>query len=115
MTRPVFVTVTFCGPHDGGVTWPCMAVFFGVVHSQAKWPERPQLKQVGPEVAPAVGGAGRCNIGGGGVEPLVLPTGADAEVGGKPTATTDASAGAADEAGRRGRSGTPSGTLGEHY
>jgi hypothetical protein len=38
--------------------WPYVGVFFGVVHSQAKWPERPQLKQVGPEAAPAVGGAG---------------------------------------------------------
>jgi hypothetical protein len=39
--------------------WPCVGVFFGTVHSRAKWPERPQLKQVWPEVAPAVGGAGR--------------------------------------------------------
>jgi hypothetical protein len=40
--------------------WPCVGVFFGAVHSRAKWPERPQLKQVWPEVALAVGGVGRC-------------------------------------------------------
>jgi hypothetical protein len=59
--------VTFYGPRDGGVTWPCMAVFFGAVHSRVKWPERPQLKQVWPEAAPAVGGADkRIACGGGG-------------------------------------------------
>jgi hypothetical protein len=47
------------------------------------------------------------------VEPWVLPTGAGAEVGGKPTATADAGAGG--EAGRWGCDGTPSGTLKEHY
>jgi hypothetical protein len=56
---------TFYGPRGGWVTWPCVAVFFGVVHSQAKWPERPQLKQVWPEAAPAVGGASRYITGGG--------------------------------------------------
>jgi hypothetical protein len=44
----------------------------------------------------------------------MLSASAGTEVGGKPTATTDASAGAADEAGRRGRGGTPSGTWDEH-
>jgi hypothetical protein len=48
------------------VTWPYMAVFFGAVHSRVKWPERAQLKQVWPEGAPVVGGAGRCITGGGG-------------------------------------------------
>jgi hypothetical protein len=57
---------TFYGPRGGWVTWPCVAVFFGAVHSQAKWPERPQLKHVWPEAAPAVGGAGRRITGGGG-------------------------------------------------
>jgi hypothetical protein len=38
----------------------------GAGHSRAKWPERPQLKQVWPEVVPAVGVAGRCDTGGGG-------------------------------------------------
>jgi hypothetical protein len=64
--RPVFATATFRGPRGGGVTWPCAGVFFGVVHSRAKWSERPQLKQVWPEAAPAVGGAGRRITGGGG-------------------------------------------------
>jgi hypothetical protein len=63
--RPVLAMATFYGPREGGVTWPYVAVFFGVVHSRAKWPERPQLKQVGPEVAPAVGGPGRRITGGG--------------------------------------------------
>jgi hypothetical protein len=52
-----------------------------------------------------------------GVEPLVLPAGADAEVGGKPTAATDASddvAADAGEADRWGNDDTPSGTLKEH-
>jgi hypothetical protein len=66
LTRPVFATATFGGPRGGGVTWPYVGVFFGVVHSRAKWLERPQLKQVWPEVAPAVGGVGRCITGGGG-------------------------------------------------
>jgi hypothetical protein len=35
-------------------------------HSRAKWPERPQLKQVWPKVAPVVDGAGRRSTGGGG-------------------------------------------------
>jgi hypothetical protein len=71
---------------------------------------------VWPEAAPAVGGAGRCNIGGGGVEPLVLPTGADAEVGGKPTAATDAGADAdASEAGGWGDDDALSNTSEEHY
>jgi hypothetical protein len=48
------------------VTWPCMGVFFGAVHSRAKWPEQPQLKQVWPKGAPAVGGDGRRITGGGG-------------------------------------------------
>jgi hypothetical protein len=56
--------------------WPGVVVFFGVVHSRAKWPERPQLKQVWPEAAPTVGGAGRrITCGGGGSLrccPLVL-------------------------------------------
>jgi hypothetical protein len=30
-----------------------------------KWPERPQLKQVWPEVVPMVGGAGRSDMDGG--------------------------------------------------
>jgi hypothetical protein len=46
--------------------WPCAGVFFGAVHSRVKWPERPQLKQVGPEAALAVDGAGRRVTGGGG-------------------------------------------------
>jgi hypothetical protein len=64
--RPVFTMATFCGPREGGVTWPYVAIFFGAVHSRAKWPERPQLKQVWPEAAPAVGGADRRIAGGGG-------------------------------------------------
>jgi hypothetical protein len=48
------------------VTWPSVAFFFGVGHSRAKWPKRPQLKQVWPEAAPAVGGVGRHITGGGG-------------------------------------------------
>jgi hypothetical protein len=43
---------------------PCVAFFFSVVHSQAKWPERPRLKQVWVEAVPAVGGAGRRITGG---------------------------------------------------
>jgi hypothetical protein len=43
------------------------------------------------------------------VEPWVLPTGAGAEVGRKPTTT------AADEAGRWGRGGSPTSTWEEHY
>jgi hypothetical protein len=45
--------------------WPYAGVFFGAVHSRAKWPERLQLKQVWPEAAPTVGGAGRHITGGG--------------------------------------------------
>jgi hypothetical protein len=41
-------------------------VFFDAVHSRAKWPEQPQLKQVRPKVAPAVDGAGMRITGGGG-------------------------------------------------
>jgi hypothetical protein len=48
------------------------------------------------------------------VEPWVLPAGAGAEVGGEPTATTDAGAATVDEAGRWSRDGTPPGTLEEH-
>jgi hypothetical protein len=44
------------------------------------------------------------------VEPWVLPAGAGAEVGGKPTATADTG-----EVGRWGHDDTLSGTLGEHY
>jgi hypothetical protein len=91
------------------VTWPCVAVFFGVVHSRAKWHERPQLKQVWPEASPAVGGAGRHITGRGGGRAL----GAGAEVGGEPTATVDAGAGAGVD--RWGRGGTPFGTSEEHY
>jgi hypothetical protein len=50
------------------------------------------------------------------VEPLVLPTGADAEVGGKPTAAAaDGVDAAAADAGDWGGGGTPSGTSKEHY
>jgi hypothetical protein len=47
----------------------------------------------------------------------VLPAGADAEVGGEPTAATnaDADAAAAVEVDRWGRGGTPSSTSEEHY
>jgi hypothetical protein len=44
----------------------------------------------------------------------VLPAGAGAEVGGKPTAVATTGANAADEAGRLVCDGTPSGTLEEH-
>jgi hypothetical protein len=94
--RPVFATATFRGPRGGRVTWPCAGVFFGAVHSRAKW----------PETAPAVGGAGRRVTGRGGGRAF----GADAEVGGEPTA-----AGAGVEVDRWGRGGTPSGTSEEHY
>jgi hypothetical protein len=50
--------------------WPWVAFFFGVVHSRAKWPERPQLKQVWPEAVPTVDGAGRSITGGGGCRAL---------------------------------------------
>jgi hypothetical protein len=40
----------------------------------------------------------------------VLPTGADTEVGGEPTAVVDAAVGARVEVDRWGRGGTPSGT-----
>jgi hypothetical protein len=85
-----------------------------VGHSRAKWPERPQLKQVWPKVAPAVGGVALAVVE---VEPWVLPTGAGAGVGREPTtaADTGADATAAAEAGRWGRDGTPSGTLDGHY
>jgi hypothetical protein len=46
--------------------WPCVAVLFGAVHSWAKWPERPQLKQMWPEMVPTVGGVGRRITGRGG-------------------------------------------------
>jgi hypothetical protein len=49
------------------------------------------------------------------IEPLVLPAGADAEVGGEPTAAVDAAGGAGVEVDRWGRGGTPSGTSEEHY
>jgi hypothetical protein len=87
--------------------WPCMAVFFGTVHSRAKWPERPQLKQVWTKVAPAVGGASR----------RITGAGAGTKGGGEPTTIADANAGAVAtvEVGRWGHSGTPSGTSEEHY
>jgi hypothetical protein len=44
----------------------------------------------------------------------VLHVGAGAEVGGKSIATTDTGATAANEVGRWGRGGTPSGTSEEH-
>jgi hypothetical protein len=44
------------------------------------------------------------------VEPSVLLAGADVDVGGKPTAASDA-----DVSGWCGREHTPSGTLEEHY
>jgi hypothetical protein len=47
-----------------------------------------------------------------GVEPWVLPAGADMDVGGKPIAAADAGAG---EAGRCGDDDTPSGISEEHY
>jgi hypothetical protein len=49
------------------------------------------------------------------VEPLVLPAGVGAEVGGEPTAAVDADAGAGGEVDRWGHGGTPSGTSEEHY
>jgi hypothetical protein len=49
------------------------------------------------------------------VEPLVLPAGADAEVGGEPTTAADTAADAGVEVDRWGRGGTPSGTLEEYY
>jgi hypothetical protein len=50
------------------------------------------------------------------VESWVLPTGAGAEVGGEPTATTNTGADAATgEVGKWGHDGTPSGTSVEHY
>jgi hypothetical protein len=52
------------------------------------------------------------------VEPSVLPIGAEAEVGGKPTTAADAGADVAADAGEAGRwgdDGTPSSILGEHY
>jgi hypothetical protein len=55
-----------------------------------KWPIRPQLKQTLLEMAPAMVVV---------VEPLVLPTDVDADVGEKLTAGADAGADA-DEAGR---------------
>jgi hypothetical protein len=38
----------------------------GAGHSRMKWPERPQLKQVGAKVVPAVDGTGRHSTGDGG-------------------------------------------------
>jgi hypothetical protein len=49
-----------------------------------------------------------------GVEPLMLPIGADAEVGGKPTAAANAVADTG-EAGKWGDDDTPSDTSKEHY
>jgi hypothetical protein len=51
------------------------------------------------------------------VEPWMLPAGLGTKVGGKPTASADASvdATAAGEAGRWSHGGTPSGTSGEHF
>jgi hypothetical protein len=46
------------------------------------------------------------------VEPLVLPAGADAKVGGKPTAAADVDV---DEGGWWDEEHTPFGILGEHY
>jgi hypothetical protein len=57
---------TVCRPRGGWVTWPYVGFFFGAVHSQAKWPERPQLKQVWSEGDPTVSGAGKRLTGGGG-------------------------------------------------
>jgi hypothetical protein len=64
-------------------------------------------------VAPAVGDAGRRITSGGGGRAL----GAGTEVGGEPTAATDADAGAgvAIEGGRWSRGCTPSGISEEHY
>jgi hypothetical protein len=45
----------------------------------------------------------------------MLPAGAGVEVGGEPTATADADAGAAVEVGRWSRGVTPFGTSDEHY
>jgi hypothetical protein len=45
----------------------------------------------------------------------VLPAGADAEVGGEPTAAVNATVGAGVEVDRWGRGGTPFGTSEEHY
>jgi hypothetical protein len=75
------------------------------------------LKQVWPEVAPTVGGVGRHDTGVVGVEPWVLPIGAGAGVGGEPIAAANAGAdiATADEVGRWGRDGIPSGTLEGHY
>jgi hypothetical protein len=51
------------------------------------------------------------------VEPWVLPAGADAGVGREPTVAIDTgvNAAVANEVGRWGRDGTPSGTLEGHY
>jgi hypothetical protein len=83
----------------------------GMGHSLMMWPEWPQLEQVWPEVVPTVDGTGKHGTGGGAVGVW--------EVGGKPTAATGAgaagaSAATADEAGRLGLGGTPSGTWEEH-
>jgi hypothetical protein len=83
--------------------------FFGAVQSQGKRPVRPRLKQVWPEVAPMIGGAGKRSVGSGGGRAI----GANAVVGGKPTATTDD--GAVANAGEWGGGGTPSSTSEEHY
>jgi hypothetical protein len=45
----------------------------------------------------------------------VLPAGADAKVGGEPTAAVDATAAARVEVDRWGHGGTSSGTTEEHY
>jgi hypothetical protein len=63
--QPVLEIATVWGPQGGGVTWHYVAVFFGAVHSRVKWPKRPQLKHMWPEMALAVGGAGKRITSGG--------------------------------------------------
>jgi hypothetical protein len=48
------------------------------------------------------------------VEPLVLPAGVGAEVGGEPTTAADVDVGTGVEVDRWGHGGTPSGTSEEH-
>jgi hypothetical protein len=60
-----------CNDHLLGTTWwmgdrALHDILLQRVHSLAKWPERPQLKHLWSEAAPAVGGAGRRIIDGGG-------------------------------------------------